>query len=246
MDDMTGFVTISVDDGHPTDFRMGDLLDELELKATFYIPATDDRLHLPVLSNGEIRELSTRFEVGSHTYHHVALTEIPSSEARREVIDGKAWLEDVIGRPVAAFSYPRGKFNGHAARLVEAAGFLGARTCMLNILDTPRTPFTWGVSTQAFSHSPFVQVRHAALERNWKGLSNLVRVFKFEVDWEAHFRKALQHVARHGGVAHLSLHAWEIELYDAWEKLRRLLSAARDHGLLPVSNGELFRGVSAR
>jgi peptidoglycan/xylan/chitin deacetylase (PgdA/CDA1 family) len=247
MEDKARFVTISVDDGHPTDFRMADLLDELELKATFYIPATDDRLHLPVLSNREVQELSARFEVGSHTYRHVALTEIPWAEARREVLDGKAWLEDVIGRPVAAFSYPRGKFNRRIAQLVEGAGFVGARTCMLNVLDAPRTPFMWGVTTQAYSHSTFVQIRHAALEKNWEGLANLVRVFKFEVDWERHFSRALQHVAQHGGVAHLSLHSWEIELYGAWEKLRRLLSDARHHSaLIPVTNGELFGAVPAR
>ena len=35
----TGYLTISVDDGHPTDFKSAELLARYGLKATFYIPA---------------------------------------------------------------------------------------------------------------------------------------------------------------------------------------------------------------
>jgi peptidoglycan/xylan/chitin deacetylase (PgdA/CDA1 family) len=240
-------ITISVDDGHPTDLRMADLLAEFDLKATFYIPATDDRLHLPILTNGEIRQLATQFEVGSHTLHHVALTEMPLDISRREIIDGKSWLEDVVERPVRAFCYPRGKFNSDVARLVAEAGFDGARTSMQNVVAPSRHAYAWGVSTHAFSHSRLVQLRHAALEQNWQGLANFVRVFRMKVDWEEHFELAAQHVARHGGIAHLILHSWEIDFYDAWEKLRRLLASVRDgYSLIPITNGDLFRGAATR
>jgi peptidoglycan/xylan/chitin deacetylase (PgdA/CDA1 family) len=239
MDRKVAYITISVDDGHPTDLRTADLLEELDLRATFYIPAADATL--PILSNVQIRRLADRFEVGAHTFHHVALTRLRREDSRREIVDGKAWLEDVTERPVRAFCYPRGKFNSHIVRLVEEAGFEGARTCMQNLLGPPRNPFTWGASTQAFSHTRRIQVRHAALERNWAGLANFIRIFRGAVDWEAHFNRAVGYVASHGGIAHLYLHSWEIDRQDSWEKLRRVLVGVSDrYPLVPVTNGELF------
>ena len=147
---------------------------------------------------------------------------------RREIVDGKAWLEDIAGGPVRSFCYPQGKFNAALARQVEDAGFACGRTCMLNLTAPPENPYTWGVSTQAFSHSRAIQLRHAAVERNWTGLANYARIFRGAVDWAEHFLRAVAHVERHGGIAHLFLHSWEIDQHDDWDKLRRLLAGVRD------------------
>ena len=245
MDERTGYVTISVDDGHETDLRTADLLDEVGLRATFYIPATN--AERPVMSNQEIERIAARFEVGGHTFHHHPLTGIGADESRREIVDGKAWLEDIAGGPVRSFCYPQGKFNAALARQVEDAGFACGRTCMLNLTAPPENPYTWGVSTQAFSHSRAIQLRHAAVERNWTGLANYARIFRGAVDWAEHFLRAVAHVERHGGIAHLFLHSWEIDQHDDWDKLRRLLAGVRDrHSLVPVTNGELFDRTGAR
>ena len=170
MDGRTGYITISVDDGHPTDLRTADLLEALDLRATFYIPASNPER--PVMSNEEIRRVAGRFEVGGHTMHHRPLTGTGAEASQREIVDGKAWLEDIAEGPVRSFCYPQGKFNARLARQVEAAGFDCGRTCMLNLTERPANPYTWGVSTQAASHSRQIQVRHAAIERNWAGLAN--------------------------------------------------------------------------
>jgi hypothetical protein len=103
------------------------------------------------------------------------------------------------------------------------------------------------VSTQAFSHSRQTQLRHAAAERNWKGLANYARIFRGAVDWEDHFTRAVTHVAANGGIAHLFLHSWEIDEHDGWDKLRRLLVRVRnDYSLVSVTNGELFDQAEAR
>ena len=128
-------------------------------------------------------------------------------------------------------------------RIVEACG----RTCLLNLTAVPENPYTWGVSTQAFSHSRQIQIRHAAVERNWTGLANYARIFRGAVDWEDHFTHAVTHVAGNGGIAHLFLHSWEIDEHDAWDKLRRLLVRVRnDYSLVSVTNGELFDPAEAR
>ena len=46
-------VTISVDDGHPSDRRAADLLDDLGYAATFYVPARNSER--PVMVARDIR-----------------------------------------------------------------------------------------------------------------------------------------------------------------------------------------------
>jgi peptidoglycan/xylan/chitin deacetylase (PgdA/CDA1 family) len=238
MDKPAAYLTISVDDGAPTDVVVAHLLDELELEATFYVPARN--AERPVLSNAAIRSLGERFEVGAHTFHHAALPRLAAEECRREIVDGKAWVEDVIGKRVDSFCYPRGKFNARVAQFVAESGFFGARTCMQNLVEPPENPFLWGASTQAYSHPRWIQVRHAALEANWAGLVNYVRLFDGVVDWREHFALAAAHVREHGGIAHLYLHSWEIDKYDAWAELRQVLVDNRE-GLTSVTNGRLFK-----
>jgi peptidoglycan/xylan/chitin deacetylase (PgdA/CDA1 family) len=245
MDGRTGYITISVDDGHVTDLRTADLLDEVGLRATFYIPATNPER--PVMADVEIRTVAARYEVGGHTFHHLPLTGFPAEASQREIVDGKIWLENVVEGPIRSFCYPQGKFNAGLARQVETAGFVCGRTCHLNLTAAPQNPYTWGVSTQAFSHSRQIQIRHAAVERNWTGLVNYARIFRGAVDWEDHFTRAVTHVAGNGGIAHLFLHSWEIDELDAWDKLRRLLVRVRnDYSLVSVTNGELFDQAEAR
>jgi hypothetical protein len=180
MDGRTGYITISADAGHETDLCTADLLDEVGLRATFYIPATNPQR--PVMSNDEIRR--------GHTFHHRSLTGIGAEESRRAIIDAVL------------------------AHQVEAAGFACRRTCFLNLTELPSNPYTWGVSTQAFSHSRPIQIRHAAIEPNWTGLANYARIFRGAVDCQDHFTRSAAHVKSHGGIAHLFLHGWEIDQYD--------------------------------
>jgi peptidoglycan-N-acetylglucosamine deacetylase len=235
----TGFVTFSVDDGHPTDLRTADLLRKHELKATFYVPARN--AERAVMRDHELRDLSRGFELGAHTLNHVRLTALPERKAKAEVLDGKIWLEDMIGRAVISFCYPGGKFNRRTVAAVEQAGFAGARTCMLNLSNFPRNPFLWGVSTHACYYSSLVQVRHALLEKNLSGAWNYMKRYKGTTDWLRHFMTSLIYVATHGGIAHLFLHSWEIDTNQEWERLEAAFQAAADmRGLHKITNGELF------
>jgi peptidoglycan/xylan/chitin deacetylase (PgdA/CDA1 family) len=173
--------------------------------------------------------------------NHVELTRLSASSARNEIRSSKQWVEDTVSRPSVAFCYPRGKHNRAIASMVRAAGFTGARTVMLNTTGVPHNPFRWGVSTQAYSHSPAIQIRHALRETNIAGLHGYGRVFRFERRWDRHFRRALDSVEERGGVAHLFLHGWEIEDQNDWEALDSVLrDAASRTRMKCVTNGELF------
>ena len=233
------YLTISVDDGHPADLRVAELLARFGLNATFYIPASNPERE--VITPSQIRELATRFEIGAHTLSHVDLTALPEHSAWSEISGSKNWIEDTISEPARAFCYPRGKHNRRLAAMAKMAGFSGARTVMLNITGIPRDPHRWGVSTQAYSHSPLVQIRHAIAERNFAGLTAYGTTFQFAKDWPKHLFIALNHVEKNGGIVHLFLHGWEIAEHQQWGAFERVLQelAARPQ-LSSVTNGELF------
>jgi peptidoglycan/xylan/chitin deacetylase (PgdA/CDA1 family) len=234
------FVSISIDDGDPRDFRTAELLHKYGLKATFYIPARNPER--PVMTEGQIRELSGSFEIGAHTMSHLPLKSMPKPQAWQEISESKAWLENTLGKPVVSFCYPRGKFNGSTPALIKKAGFLGARTCRYNLYDFPRNPFLWGLSTHAYSHSRTIQLRHAALEGNFRGLLNFLSTYKGATDWKDHFQVALDHVEQHGGIAHLYFHSWEIDEFQQWDRLEATFAdISRRRKFTKVTNGELFQ-----
>jgi peptidoglycan/xylan/chitin deacetylase (PgdA/CDA1 family) len=233
------FVTISVDDGHPTDLRTAELLQKYGLKATFYVPATNPERE--VMSSSRLRELSGIFELGGHTMNHVSLSSLSEDMAWREVVDCKNWLEELSGKPGISFCYPKGKFSRATAALVRKAGFKGARTCLFNLHEFPADPFVWGVSTHAYSHSHMVQMRHAMLEGNLAGAWNYWTVYKGTRLWQQQFLLALDNVVKHGGIAHLYMHSWEIDQLGQWEVLESVFARiANQPSLARVTNGELF------
>ena len=232
-------ITVSVDDGDISDLRTAELLAKYGIRATFYVPARNPER--PVISESHMRQLATAFELGGHTMNHVPLDSVPMAGVWEEVSSCKVWLEDVLGRPVVSFCYPRGKHSARIADTVKKAGFLGARTCLLNRHDFPTNPFLWGVSTQGRDHSRVIQLRHALIEQNFRGALNFLRIHKGTTDWPAHFSHALEWVQINGGVAHLYFHSWEIEEAGEWEKLDGVLRRIRDQAdVTRVTNGELF------
>ena len=233
------YLTISVDDGHPADLRVAELLARLGLPATFYIPRRN--AERPVITPAQVRDLAAQFEVGSHTVNHVVLTSVSGKAAWDEIQGSKQWVEDTISRRARAFCYPRGKHNRRLAAMVKAAGFSGARTVMLNLLKAPRDPYRWGVSTQAYSHPVLVQLRHALAERNFSGLRAYASPFQFSRQWHAHLSMAIHQVERQGGIVHLFLHGWEIAEQQQWGRLESALrELAACSCLTRVTNGALF------
>jgi peptidoglycan/xylan/chitin deacetylase (PgdA/CDA1 family) len=83
-----------------------------------------------VLGRDEIAALdggALRFE--AHTVSHPNLLAIGDDEARREVAESKAELEDWLGRLVDGFCYPAGLYGPRDRGLVADAGFRWATTC---------------------------------------------------------------------------------------------------------------------
>src|SRR5208282_5317993 len=113
-------VGIAFDDGSETDLLCAaPVLRQLGFGATFYI--TSQRLGQPgYLSPGQLRELSVLgFEIGCHSMTHAYLTDLDEAGLRREIVEAKSQLEQVVGKAVEHFSCPGGRFDGRVAKMAR-------------------------------------------------------------------------------------------------------------------------------
>ncbi len=78
-------------------------------------PMTADEIG--TLARGDV------MEIGAHTLTHPALPSLSPLEQEREIRDGAAALESILGHPVRGFSYPHGRFTDETVRIVRDAGF---------------------------------------------------------------------------------------------------------------------------
>ena len=75
---------------------------------------------LPLLTWDQLAEMSAAgFEIGAHTVTHRQLTALPVDEARREILESKAAIEDRLGTVVTTFAYPFGAMNDAARECVR-------------------------------------------------------------------------------------------------------------------------------
>jgi peptidoglycan/xylan/chitin deacetylase (PgdA/CDA1 family) len=68
-------------------------------------------------------------DVGAHTITHPWLSGLPRERQRSEIRDGKAQLEEILGRDVALFAYPFDEpsaFDDDSVAIVREAGFSAA------------------------------------------------------------------------------------------------------------------------
>jgi len=119
-------VALTFDDGCASDLLVAaPVLRDLGFGATFYI--TVGWLDTPgFLSRAQVRELSDNgLEIGSHSMTHPWMSDLDDERLQREMLDSKRQLEDLIGRPVAHFSCPGGRYD---RRLQLAARRFGYHT----------------------------------------------------------------------------------------------------------------------
>jgi glycosyltransferase involved in cell wall biosynthesis/peptidoglycan/xylan/chitin deacetylase (PgdA/CDA1 family)/SAM-dependent methyltransferase len=78
----------------------------------------------PLMGWEEIRKLASEgAEFGSHALNHRKLDSIPIDQVHQECAGSRSLLEDGLGRPVSAFSYPWGAHSPHVRRVLSEAGY---------------------------------------------------------------------------------------------------------------------------
>ena len=132
-------VVLTFDDAL-ADFYTGALpvLTRYGFAATLYIPtgfvggtsrwlAPQGEGERPMLNWQQIIEISdSHIECGAHSHHHAQLDVIPPAQARQEIEDSKATLEERLGQPVTSFAYPHGYYTSQVRQMVVQADFSSA------------------------------------------------------------------------------------------------------------------------
>lgn len=214
--------SLSVDDGHPLDLRIADMLARHDLRATFYVPIRNCE-GPPVLSAVQTRELAQRFEMGSHTLDHRFLTTLNETEAWHQIIHGKAELEQRIGQKVTGFCYPGGKFRQPHVQMVRRAGFSYARTIRNMYPDAGQHSLTLPTSLQFYPHTRSVLIRNFILQGSYPIRSPLFRAVIIEEDWVMRLYRLFDHLQKRGGVFHLWCHSLDIDRLQIWKALDHFL-----------------------
>jgi peptidoglycan/xylan/chitin deacetylase (PgdA/CDA1 family) len=243
--------TLSFDDGHHLNLKLSELLKRYGLKATFYL---EGQYLATESGRQEVLELATSQEIGAHTFSHPRLTEIDLDLARQEIILGKEKLERVINKPLAMFSYPFGLFNSNLKKLVQAAGFKGARTVQMfqvkkpnDFFECPTTfhiyPFPFRKKDARHLHGP--QVVLQPLIRSYPHIFRYHLPINSFFSWFNLTKNLFDYALKKGEVFHLWGHSWEIEKYGLWGELERFFQYVKTQGDLKfMTNGEMVKLIS--
>jgi len=235
------YITTSWDDGNPMDLRVAELLVKHGLRGTFYVPMEAET---GTMTPMQIRELSSAFEIGAHTMHHVVLTRTTAEQAGREILDSKSWLEDTIGRPCRMFCPPTGAFSRLHLNLIRRAGFIGLRSVELGALDLSRTPenlVMMPTTVQAYPHGWAALARNALKRMTLPNFWRMVAHGR-TTDWPQLARRLLDlALVDHPGVFHLWGHSWELGKGSDWMRLNEVLQIMEEAAFRAPSleNGEI-------
>jgi peptidoglycan/xylan/chitin deacetylase (PgdA/CDA1 family) len=94
------------------------------------------------LSPSELRELADLpgVTIGSHGATHVPLAGCDDRTLWKELHESRLYLEDTIGRPVRAVSYPHGSVTRRVAAAAQRAGYVAGACSRFDINAPDRDP----------------------------------------------------------------------------------------------------------
>ena len=136
-----GVCALTFDDGSVDNLEVvAPLLAELDVPATMFVcPGLLGAAHFSMpaaarvrlMDGDQLRELarSPFVELGSHTNTHADLSSANTEDAYREMVSSKLALEELLGRPVKAFAYPKCGYSPSCPAAARRAGYDVAVTC---------------------------------------------------------------------------------------------------------------------
>ena len=86
-----------------------------------------------MMSTEQLREMhALGMEIGAHTVSHPILAKVEDEVARREIVDSRRRLQEIVGADVTSFAYPNGRpaqdYTTAHPTMVREAGFHAAVT----------------------------------------------------------------------------------------------------------------------
>ena len=120
-------ILLTFDDGNIDNYTFAyPIMKSYGFSGTIYIVA--NRLNAEGFVNvSNLQEMiTTGWEIGSHTYTHPDLTEIPGDSLRGELLASRTTLEETLDIEVLSLAYPFGLYDQSIADKAEDYGYLTA------------------------------------------------------------------------------------------------------------------------
>jgi len=181
-------------------------------------------------------------------FSHVILIEEKDEYCKEEILKGKQYLEDIIGKEITAFCFPRGKFKHKHIQMVKECGFLFGRTIgylsINKILD--KKIGLLNTTLQLVQNRRVPTYIFSAIKRcDWEGMGHIIKNIGIIDRWEDFAIFLLREVIEKGGVFHLWGHSWEIEELGLWENLDKFMReiSLLQSKLVFCTNSELWRAL---
>ena len=201
--------------------RLLDLLDLLsaqefhsdsssKLQATFFVLAWIAE-RLP----GLIREINARgHEIASHGYSHNLCFQQSPIELKKDLLDSKKLLEDIIGEPIFGYRAPSFSINSDALKVVEDCGYLydssfnsfglNERYGKLALSENDKKGILYKLSSSFFEF-PISNLKIGGLNLPMGG-GGYFRLFPFSV-----FRWGIRSILKKEKAYLFYMHPWEID-----------------------------------
>lgn len=235
-------ITTSWDDGHPLDIKLSKLMKTYSIEGTFYAPLTNwanDSLNFE-----QIKNLSSDFEIGGHTYNHAILTLIPDYRMELELSKSKAVLEEITKKEVISFCYPLGRYNKYIVDSVKKAGYKGSRTSKIFRISFS-DPYEFHPTIHATERNLPSKAKGIIDSDNLGHSSSLLLKGGIFKKWDTIAKKSLDYVLDNGGIWHLWGHSWEIDQKKDWQVLEEVLryvqKQGKEYGAEFLTNGTIFK-----
>ena len=149
-----GDFEITFDDGYKNNFTHAyPLLLKYNLNATFFITTDfiDGSINskkiwpikkmFPPLAWEDIRKMAKGgMRIGAHGKTHPVLAGLPEEKQRKEIVESKRRIEEMVGKTVDSFSYPKGhkkSFSRETKILLSSSGYKYAYTNVMGFNSTP-------------------------------------------------------------------------------------------------------------
>lgn len=186
-------VVITFDDGRKSDWSLAfPQLVKFGFPATFYIVSGKVDNDSEFVSSDNLKEMAmSNMTIGSHTVSHRFLPLLNDSEMKKELLDSRKMLEDIIQVPVKHLALPGGHANKKVFLMAKECGYESVATCKIgkfevntDAFNIPRLEVRRGLNIDSFAatfdHSKISQLRRIeffkSILRNSLGLKNYTRL----------------------------------------------------------------------
>lgn len=110
-----------------------------------YSPSGDPAMNEPLLAEQQLRTMSSDLvQIGSHTRTHPLLPQLSEPEARNELSESRARLQEILQMDVKLFSFPYGAFNEELVEWCRDAGYERVFTTVPRPIALSGNHYTFG------------------------------------------------------------------------------------------------------